>query len=67
MDVLAAALAQGLAAHVDFLEVYEADVVNAAMRCELETVESHWTGVPTAGCAALPKPPLPHCQGSACM
>jgi hypothetical protein len=36
---LQAALNRGLAAHVDFLEVYEADVVNPAMQAVLQATQ----------------------------
>jgi len=41
VDALAAALAHGPAAKVDFLAVHETDVVNPAMQCELQRVASH--------------------------
>jgi hypothetical protein len=66
VDALAAALNHGLAANVDFLEVYETDAVNPAMQCERQKAESHWSAGSTPACDSFPKPSPPHCHGSAC-
>jgi hypothetical protein len=66
LDVLTTALNRGLQAHADFLEVYDPDVVNPAMQCLLQTVETHWVGGTAPSCPPSIKPPVPHCHGSAC-
>jgi hypothetical protein len=68
LDVLTSALNRGLQAQADFLEVYEPDVVNPALQCELQKVGTHWRAGPTPACPPLgsPKPPPPHCHGSEC-